>query len=154
MSELQWQFIAFFKIVFLAVFCLLYGLGGMLKKEIRRIAGTIFLTCGIIGFSLLEKTYSPFYWLYLPCLFAALSIGYGGQLWEEKVRRRLIYGAGLGASAIVFPIINRMWVLFGCHFSLCVIGSVVIGVTNPTRNAREEETIFGVFAGFLPLFMV
>ena len=153
MTEIQLQWLAFLKIIWVSVFAFLYSWGGYFKKWLRRILGAIFMVAGITLVSKLQGTFSWFYLAYLPCLYAALSVGYGGDTFPEKFGRRFNYGMALGASAVVFPLVNGCWGLFLAHVGLCVIGSVVLGVFNIARNARDEETLFGVMAGLLPMFM-
>jgi hypothetical protein len=56
-------------------------------------------------------------------------------------------------AAIPLAIITGNWIVFALHTALCVVFSVVLGVTNPVY-ARKEETLIGLTIGLLPLFMV
>ena len=154
MSELNLQLLAFFKVIAVAIFSLLYGLGGMYKKAIRRIGGAIWLmiAIGIIGY--FQKTISLWYFLYPLLLMGALTIGYGADEFEEKIKKRALYGLALGVSALPVAIVTGKWLLFGFHTGLCLASSILLGVFNPLRSARGEETLIGTLSVITPIFMV
>ena len=153
MTELQLQLLAFFKIIAVAIYSLLYGLGGMYKKRIRRIGGAIWLmvAIGIIGY--LQKTISLWYFLYPLLLMGASTIGYGADEFKEKIKKRALYGLASGASALPVAIIAGKWLLFGFNLGLCLASSIILGVFNPL-NARGEETLIGALSTIIPIFMV
>ena len=153
MNELTLQIIASSKIVFLGVFTLLYGLGGISGKWKRRILGSLLLTAGIVVYSLLASTFSYWFILYAPLLYGALSIGYGGDELGEKILKRMRYGFLAGMAALPIAIVTGQWVMFGVHLVLCTALTTIYGVLNPV-HARSEETIIATILGFTPLFMV
>jgi len=154
MSELTLQFLAFFKVICIAVFGLLYGFGGMVKKSIRRVGGPVWIAISILIISSIQKTISLWYFLYPLLLAGALCIGYGAEKKSEKIKKRALYGLALGFSAIPVAIVTSKWLLFGFHLALCIGASVLLGVYNPLRNARDEETLIGALSVIIPVFMV
>ena len=153
MTENILQLIAVCKLVWLTLFALCYGLGGMSNKWIRRYLGSAWLLWGIIGFAVWEGTFSWWFLLYYPLLVGALSLGYGAEELWDKIRRRFIYGAALGCAALPIAIVTGQWLLFGWHVALCLQASIILGVWNPI-DARHEETSIATFSGILPLMMV
>lgn len=153
MNEYGLQLIAVIKVVWAAGFAYLYGLGGIRHKYIRRFLAPLWLVIGISVFTHILGYFTPLFIIYYPLLAAALHLGYGADEPVEKIKKRMIYGTTLGFSAIPLAIITKGWVLFGLHITICVIVSVVLGVINPMRSARDEETAIGFVACFLPLYM-
>lgn len=155
MSEYLLQYISSLKILFISVGSLLYGIGGISNKWIRRFILPLWMGLGIWGFGTWTGTFSPLQLLYVPLLCASLHLGYGGtdNVWV-KIRKRSIYGLAIGVSAIPICIVSSMWWLFAIHVGCCVMGSVFLGVYNPSRNARSEETIIAVLSTLLVLFLI
>lgn len=153
MNEISLQILASLKIVWIAVFTLFYGLGGTINKSLRRFVGALWALAGIILFSILAKDFSYWYLLYAPLLIGALSLGYGGQTFGEKIRKRLICGTAYALTAIPIAIVTGQWLLFGIHSAICVSFSILLGVFNPIP-ARSEETLIAVSITMIPLFMV
>jgi len=154
MSELTLQFLAFFKVISVAVFGLFYGLGGMIEKKVRRIGGPIWIAISISIIGCIQKTISLWYFLYPILLMASLCIGYGAEEKKEKIKKRALYGLALGVSAIPVAIVTSKWLLFGFHLVLCIGASVLLGVYNPLRNARDEETLIATLSVIMPIFMI
>jgi hypothetical protein len=152
MNEWTLQYIQSGKIIWLAVFGLLYGLGGINGKYLRRIIGSLWLVSGICLFSWLEGAFSWWYVSVWPMLWIALSMGYGAVGFWKKVQRRIIYGLCLAIAFLPVAIINGSWMVFGAHTALCIFASFIFGVFNPV-SARAEETLIATAAGLLPLFM-
>ncbi len=73
MNEHTLQLIASLKIVWLAVFCYLYGEGGISNKWIRRFVGAAWMMIGIFGFSMWVKTWHNWYLISLPLMIGGLS---------------------------------------------------------------------------------
>jgi hypothetical protein len=153
MTELQLQLIASSKIIWLALFSLLYGLGGMNGKWKRRIVGSLFLGLGIIVYSLVAGAFSYWLLIYPLLLWGALSIGYGADITKEKVLKRMRYGFAIGFAALPIAIITQQWIMFGSHILLCMGIATLYGVLNPI-HARSEETIIACAVGLTPLLMV
>ena len=157
MTENTLQLVQSLKIVWLAGFAALYGFGGVSGKWKRRIVGSCYLTLGIVGFSLWE---SNFHWLYISyalLLWGALSIGYGvnsdlQKLLQNKYLVRAVVGFALAFSSIPIAIACHQWTLFFLHTALCISTSTILGVINPTKSARAEETVIATVTGFLPLY--
>lgn len=155
MSEIVLQIIAFLKIIWVAVFALLYGLGGISGKWKRRFIGPVWLMLGIFVFSKWTLNWSYWYLIYLPLLIASLHIGYGGtNVTAVKVRKRALYGLALGIAPASLAILNTAWVMWGLHIVLCVSTSVILGVLNPTKNARNEETLIALMSAILPIYFI
>lgn len=154
MTENTLQFIAFTKIIWLAFFCLLYGSGGISGKWKRRFVGASWMMLGVFVYSKINFNWSYWYLLYLPLLIGSLTLPYGADSFWVKVRKRFLYGLALGIAAAPLAILNTAWVLWGYHIFLCVSASIVFGVFNPFKNARDEETNIARFSQGLILFMI
>jgi hypothetical protein len=154
MNETTLQWIQFGKLIALAVFGLLYGLGGVDGKWKRRFVAPVVFGGSLCGLAALS---GHFHWgltAYIPLLIAALHMGYGAATTETKIVRRAIYGTGLAIAMLPFAIVTGHWALFafGC---VGIIGtSVVFGVWNITSSARAEETAIATAAGFAVCWMV
>ncbi len=151
MTETTLQMVQFLKLIWLAGFALLYGLGGIDNKWIRRVGGSIFLAIGVIGFSLWTQSYSHWLLFYAPLLFASLTLGYSGDDAAEKVTRRMVYGLAVGFAAFPIAIATHLWLAFAMHMVVCMCVSLFLGVFNPTKSARAEESMVGFVIGFMPL---
>jgi len=153
MTEIQLQWLSFSKIVFLAVYSLFYGLGGMDGKWKRRYLGSAILTSAILIYSTIQHTFNLWYLLCLPLFIGATSLGYGADNTSEKLFKRAYCGLAYALCALPIAIINHSWLLMGIHGVFCVGFSILLGTFNPTE-AREEETIIGFTIGFIPIFML
>lgn len=155
MNEYSLQFIAAGKLLWAGVFSLLYGLGGIQKKWIRRYLGAAWMGGGVCLFGALQNSFSWLHLLYPALLCASLSLGYGGT--DDtlvKIRKRAIYGLALGVAALPLCFGSGLWFLFGLHVALCVTSSVALGVSNPTKTARDEESLIAALSSILPLFLI
>lgn len=160
MPESTLAIISFLKIVFIAIFSLFYSLGGTEingkgRKWIRRYIGPLWMLGGVVLFGKLQGVFEWWHLLYPILLSAALHIGYGGT--DDtiiKIRKRAIYGLAIGVSSLPLLFNSHLWVLYGVHVFLCVSMSVLLGVINPTRSARDEESLIAAFSSVLPLFLI
>lgn len=154
MSEYTLQVIASLKICWVAFGSMLYGTGGISNKWIRRFLLPLWMGLGIWVFGIWTESFSLIQLLYVLLFSASLHLGYGGtnNVWI-KIRKRAIYGLAIGVSAIPICVVSSMWWLFAIHLGCCVMGSVLLGVYNPSRNARSEETIISVYSTLLVLFL-
>lgn len=155
MSENTLQFIVFGKLIWVAVFALLYGMGGISGKWKRRFIAPIWMMLGVFVFSKLTLNWSYWYFIYLPLLIASLHLGYGGtdNTWI-KIRKRFLYGLALGIAPATLAVLNTAWTMWGLHIVLCVSFSVILGVFNPTKNARSEETLIATSSVLLPIYFI
>ena len=151
-NEYKLQIRAFLKLLCVCGFALLYALGGVEHKELRRYVAPLFLT-GCMW--LFNRNWKVF--LQAPLLMFTLSLGYGADTLWEKIIRRLGYGAANGATSMAQWVSKRnsrdFWILFVFHVFLCIITCVVLGVLNPTGSARAEELVMGFIIGFLTIYM-
>ena len=154
MSENLLQIIAICKMLWITGFTALYGFGGIKNKYLRRFVGSFWMGLGIYGFSYGMNNFHWFYLFYPALLCASLHIGYGGDDVATKIRKRSIYGMALAVSALPLCLGSHLWALFGLHVVLCVMASVLLGVFNPMRNARDEETMVAVLSTIIPLFLI
>lgn len=154
MSESTLQLIAFLKLIVVAVFGLLYGLGGMRGKWKRRYVAPVVLGVAITGFTLWTNTFNAWSLLCVPLLFGALSLGYGATTTAEKIVKRAIAGAAAACCFIpLFIVFNALTLLF-LHIAVCTATSVVCGVWNQTSSARTEETLIGATYVLIPLLTI
>ena len=152
MNEWVLQYIAFSKLVAVAIFGLLYGIGGMWRKWVRGYVGPFFFGLCLCLFSNLQGTFNWWYLLTPLLLMGALHKGYSNND-GQGLKKRSICALLLSISALPIAIVTGNWILFGVHTLLCFTGMVIFGVTNPMRNARDEETAIGALSVLMPLFM-
>lgn len=154
MTEGTLQWIQFCKLIGLSCFAMLYALGGMSGKWKRRFVAPFLITAVLCGLSYWSGTFN--WWLigWFPLLSASLHLGYGADLFWDKMRRRAIYGLALGIAALPVAIGTQAWGLLGLHMVICVLTTVSLGVFNITSSARAEETFMAVMIAALPLAMV
>ena len=154
MTETTLQIINSLKILAIGGFATLYGLGGMSGKWKRRIIGSVVYTAGIVGFSLWTGSFSFWYLLCAPLLYASLTVGYGAVLMIDKVIRRSRYGLLCALASLPIFIVQQAWTLLALHLLICVATSVVAGVWNQTSSARAEETLIASAIVLVPLFTI
>lgn len=154
MGEETLQFMAFVKLLVVACFAYLYGLGGISRKWQRRYVAPALLTASMYGFAAWIDTVHWVYALYGILLCISLHIGYGAEVLHEKIIKRSRYGAALACSALPVAIFNQEYPMWALHFTLCILFSVLLGVWNITKNPRYEETLIGAITCLVPLFMI
>lgn len=154
MSEFQLQWVQGSKILVIAVYVMLYGLGGYKWKFLRRIVGSVFLTIAICCFAVIDGV---FHW-YLPVvallLYGASSLPYGGETDYTILTNRFVFGLAMATAFLPLAFATGLWVAYGLHVGVCVIASVVIGVSSPFLSARAEETVLALLYSALPLFII
>lgn len=154
MSEYTLQAIASLKICWVGAGSLLYGIGGIRYKFLRRFLLPLWMGLGIWVFGTWSGTFSLLQLLYALLLCASLHLGYGGTSDTiRKIKKRAIYGVCLGVSALPLMLTSHNYILGISHVCLCVASSVVLGVTS-TVVARYEESLIGSLSTVLVLFMV
>ena len=154
MNEITLQWVQLIKLIVIAIFATLYGFGGISGKWKRRFVGPIVLLIGVIGITLWTES---FHWAYIvwPLLLCfSLSIGYGADNLRDKFIKRGRAGAAYATSALPLFIVNQSWLLMGLHFILCIGISIIMGVWNPTKSARAEETGIGFIIPYIPMFTI
>lgn len=157
MNEVHLQILASLKIAWIAVFSLFYGLGGVSGKWKRRFVGAAWMMLGVVIFSSITKNFHFWYLAYLPLLIGALHVGYGDKGTNSKAfkfKRRSITGLCLALAPLALSFGNGLWGLYACHVFLCIASSSVLGVYNPAKNARDEETLIATLSCVIPLFLV
>lgn len=154
MTEQTLQIIASLKIVWIAVFSYLYGRGGISNKWQRRFLGASWMMLGIFVFSKWCSTWNIWYLLFLPLSIGALSNGYGAEETVRKIIRRGVYGLFIGLCGLPLVVFSHLWVLFGFSVCLSVLSSITLGVWNPTKEARSEETLIATLGFLLILFLI
>lgn len=152
MSEWTIGLISTLKVLSVALFGACYWIGGRTNKWIRRILGSLLFGGCIVGFSFWQSCYSHWLLAYPVCLFIALSQGYGGDSFWEKVMRRGKYGIILGLSSLPIAISTGSWQLFGSQAVLALAASLVFGVFNPFHNAVDEENLIAILSVVLVPF--
>jgi len=148
------QLIAFLKLIVVAVFGLLYGLGGMSGKWKRRYVGPALYGLAIWGFTTWTNTFNVLSLLSPLLLCAALHLGYGGNTTSEKIKRRAIAGSAAGCAGIPLFIAFSATGLLFLHIAVCTAISIVAGVWNETSSARTEETLIGAMYVLIPLLTI
>jgi len=151
MDENLLQWIQLVKLLVLSTVAILYGFGGVSGKWKRRVIAPIVLTSGLVGVSLWMDVFNWWFLAYMPLLLLAYSIGYGANKTKEKIIKRGRAGLAYGVAALPIAWSTHSWTLLGLHIAACVTVSIVLGVWNPTKSARAEETTIGFTSGFLPI---
>lgn len=160
MNESVLQLISVCKLLWVVVFDAFYAFAGISGKWKRRYVGPTWMMLGIVVFTFWQaniyeiNTWSWWYLIYFFLLIGVLSLGYGGNTISEKIMRRFVYGLALAFSVAPLAIVNGAWIIWGIHSILCLTFSVVLGVWNPMRNARDEETLIATSGALFPLFMI
>ena len=154
MSENTLQLIAFLKLIVVAVFGLLYGLGGMSGKWKRRYVGPAVYGLALLGFTLWTQSFKPLCLLSPLLLCGALHLGYGASTTAEKITKRAVAGAAAGFSAVPLFIAYGAGTLALLHIVVCIGVSIVAGVWNQTSSARTEETLIGAVYVLIPLLTI
>jgi hypothetical protein len=154
MGEYTLQIISISKILWCTIFAGLYGFGGISNKWIRRFVAPFWIGIGIWLFGTLQNSFSFLQLLYPLLLSASLHIGYGGDDVITKIRRRAFYG--FVVSSVSIPLLHNwhFWLLYLIHIFVSVSASVVLGAFNPTKSARDEETILGLTYVLIPMFLI
>jgi len=120
----------------------LYQLGGISNKWIRRYVASFVLALSANLMAIFLVCWTWQYILMWPCLIAGFSLGYGGDETWYKILRRTVYALGVltacfaGLWATGFT--SSGWVIIGLSV-LTGLTSVVLGVINPFNSARLEE---------------
>lgn len=156
MSEITYTILVLFKFLAVFVFGMLYGIGGMAgtPKAIRRYIGPAVLGLFIIGISLFQQTFNWIYLLYIPSLMGALTLPYGANNTIEKIVKRGIYGFATGIASIWIALGSGNYYLFIINLILNICISILFGVWNPCRSARDEESFIGASEVLVPMFMI
>lgn len=138
-----------------------YMMGGTepWKKWIRRYLGTFLLSLSLNLIAIVNTCWHWQYMLTYAFLILGFSLPYGADTVSEKIFKRSVFVVGsLLASfvclwAIDFSVFG--WVVFVLQ-SLIGLGSIVLGVINPFKNAPLEQylisqllTLFFVFWSFV-----
>ena len=147
------------KFALIGVFVLCYLIGGRKWKWVRRILGSAIFGLGLVLFSLWQRCFSYYLLSYPILLFAALSLGYGGDSNWEKIRRRFIYGLCVGLSCLPVVIIYQRWGMGAIQVVQSILASIICGVANHVipgfdMTAVEEEGIIAVASVFWVPYML
>lgn len=153
MSEWHYVLVASLKVFLVALFAILYCIGGRRQKLWRRWVGGGVLGVGLNGFALWAGVWNVAYLLLIPAYIAALHLGYGGVRTSSKLYRRVVYGMGLGSCALLVSLLTGQVGLGGFQLLLAVGASVYLGVLNPVR-ATDEETLIAAFSVLVVPFMI
>lgn len=145
-DEYKKQFEALGRILWVVVFALLYGLGGIEYKFLRRFLAPLWLGGGLYLFSRDWRKCSQAFFL-----MGALHLGYGADAVLEKIARRAIFGAAAGITPLWMFFQKGAWRVWLFNVALCVGAYIVFGVWNPFPSARIEEMTLGFLVGFLSL---
>lgn len=145
-KEKKIQLRVFIQIFFVMGFAALYSWGGIEMKWLRRFIAPMLL-CG--GMAIIEGSYKPF--IQAPFMMVSLCLGYGGNLFWEKVIRRFLFGSAIGLTSSIYMGVKRQWFLVITQLVLCIGLYIAIGVFNPFPSARAEETFLGIMIALIPM---
>jgi len=152
-NEYKLQFRILGKFAWVVVFALLYALGGIHFKWIRRFVAPVWLGGGMYLFS---RDWRVF--IQVPFQMATLSMGYGADLFWEKIGRRLLFGFANGLPNLTHLFDKgfnkkRFWTLLSLAVLLNPIIIAILGAINPVV-ARAEEMLIGFFIGVWSIFII
>ena len=154
MTETTLQWIQFSKLILLAIVAACYAFGGIEGKWKRRYLGSGLLVIGLAVYALLASKFSWWILLCFPLYIGAFSLGYGGDELLKKLIKRAYCGAAIAVASLPLALaVGSLSMWFG-QLIIMISMMVWLGVFNQTPSARNEETLLGVFAGLLPLFMI
>lgn len=152
-KEYKVQFRQLLKLLWVVGFALLYALGGVEFKWLRRFIAPVWLGGGMYLFSRDWRVL-----LQAPLMMFSLSLGYGADAFWVKIGRRLLFGFANGFSNITHIFDKdrewkRFWTLFAISIIINPIIIAILGAINPVV-ARAEELIIGFFIGLWPMFII
>ena len=150
-SERTLQIIQGLKLLTVVACALLYAYGGMSGKWKRRyVAPGVY----IAAMSALALWAGTFHWS-IPTLYLGycLPIGYSGRDGKFiEICKRALAGSTRALAPILLVIMTGVPLyLFAFHIVLCLTASVLLGVWNPTKSARAEETTISACYYLLPI---
>ena len=154
MNENTLQLISGIKLLLVAVFAMLYGMGGISGKYKRRFIAPAVYIAGIVGVSLWTRSFSYWYVSSLFVFFFSLSIGYGGTVTTQKMIKRGRYGLANALATLPMFIVAQAWTLLALHIAVCTATSIVAGTWNQTSSARTEETLIGAVIVLIPILTI
>lgn len=140
---------ALIKLLIICIFSILYCLGGMQFKFLRRFIAPAVLCGGMFYFSRDWRSLAQ-----MPLMMFSLSLGYGADTILEKVIKRLIFGLANGLAFSVYNILNKRWLLVTFQVTLTIAAFIFFGAFTPFETARTEELILGLFIAAIPMFSV
>jgi len=138
-------------------FSLLYALGGIHGKWIRRFVAPLYWSGTLWLFT---RNWRVFVQGVL--LMPALCLGYGATEFVKKLARRALFGLATSGTALgpvlaserpFKPVSRHKWIGLGLHIALVTAFCVVLGVLNPF-HARIEEMLIGMSIVLLPTYMI
>lgn len=131
------------KLLIAGIFAVLYSLGGMEHKWLRRFLAPFILCGGTFYFSKDWRSLISF-----PVMCLSLSLGYGADETITKIIKRGVFGLANGISTSLLNIIRKKyaWALF--QVILLVSAYIIFGVWGLV-DARTEELFLGFLVAFL-----
>lgn len=134
------------KLLVIAICSWLYSRGGYSRKWLRRYVSPILMVGTICLF-----TQNLLILIQTPLMMATLSMGYGGDNFKEKLFRRSLWGFANGIASSPSLAIEGQWFLIVLQVVFVTTISILLGVYNPFKSARREETAIGATIYSLPL---
>jgi len=154
-QEITFMWVGVLRILNLLVASILYSLGGRsgISKGVRRFGASAVIVGGVCLFSFLNGS---FHWWYLsvyPLLVGAYSLGYGGQTFLEKFKRRSISALAITCAPLPIVITTGKWEAWVTQVIIGWVSMVILGIKSRIR-AAEEELIICMLTSFMVLFYV
>lgn len=153
-NERKEQLLVLVRCLFVVGFALLFAWGGIESKYLRRFIAPAELSLGMFLFSRDLRVF-----LQTPLMMITLSLGYGADSIGWKIFKRSIWGISNGLSSSGYNIISalansHLWILVALQNVIVISSVVILGVFNPTANARAEEFSIGCLIALLPMMSV
>ena len=154
MTEWRQLWLVFAGLLLLAMFGLCYMIGGRRGKWVRRFLGGLLFPTGCLW---MAQQGGTFHWLMLGSLIAypaVLCLGYGGETVGQKLRRRTVYGLGLGAAGLWLLIPAGHPLIGLAQVVLAILVSLGFGIRNPITASAEEGQIALLSTCLIPFALI
>jgi len=152
MTEKQLQYIAVpIKLLAIAIFGMLYSMGGYSVIELRRwVAPAVLLAC-VAAF---KKTWNVKFIAALCISYAlyviTLSLPYGTSIPLPDLVKRFIWGGLVSASCVTLVAYCKRWWMLGLQASFGALTSMFYGSFHPIHGREEEALIAICLICFVP----
>lgn len=154
MSEWSLVWLVPLRLLVIVVFATVYAIGGRAMKWLRRWAGGTWFAVMLNVIASITGTWSFRLLLASFAVYLALLMGYGGDTFWEKFRRRLAYSLGFSAYAALIGSVTGFMELAMFQSALAILTSLWLGIRNPAPSAVDEESLVATLSLLTIPFMV
>lgn len=154
MNEWPIVWLVCLKMLIIFLFAVVYIIGGRGPKWMRRWIGGTILAVGLNVIALIIHKWNLILGLSSFAIYGALTLGYGGDTFCIKVRRRLYYSLAFCGYTLLIGFITHRFAMAGFQCVITIATNLYLGLTNPTPSAVDEESIIAINSISLIPFMV